>query len=112
MKLFTCKRPPWHLFRGDKFRVLWKRAFTGGGKKSPRIEADGTTANCKVVKVITIDPNLSERRLLKVLVDEGIHACNFDLDNEVVDQYSDAISSFIWKVGYRLPRIPEDDQEE
>jgi hypothetical protein len=102
MKPITYNRPSRHKFKGDTFKILWKPAYIKGEPQ------DATTSNCKVIKVITIDPHLSERRLLKVLIDEGLHACNWDLDNDAVGEYSDAISSLLFKVGFRLPRISDD----
>lgn len=101
MKPVTYNRPRTHKFKGEEFKILWKKCFIKG------VECDGTCSVAPKTRTITINPNLSERRLLKVLIDESIHACCWDLDNDSVGQYSDAITSLLWKVGYRLPRIED-----
>ena len=44
----------------------------------------------------------SEKELLRVLLDEGLHACDDRLDNDVVDVYARDLSSFLWRCGYRI----------
>lgn len=58
-------------------------------------------------KMIRIRKNVGEKRFLTASLDEGIHACLFDLDNDVVDDVSNSIGNFLWKLGFRLVRDNE-----
>ena len=44
---------------------------------------------------------MRDQRMLKVLIDEALHACVWDLDNEAVDERSTEIAEFLWRCGYR-----------
>ena len=87
-----------HTFSGNKYRILWKNP---GKRKGDQLAGlcDPPTINNKT---ITIDPNLSEKELLKTAVDESIHATCWPLDNEYVDSMSNSIGEFLWRMGYRL----------
>lgn len=51
---------------------------------------------------IAIDPNLREDTLLKVCIDEAIHATFFDLENDAVGEAATDIASFLRRVGFGL----------
>jgi hypothetical protein len=91
------KPPESHLFRGVEYLVLWRhpRGFprnVGGACSSPK--ADRLT--------IEISPKLYGKQKLRVMIDESIHACLWDLDNDSVAQMSTCISEFLWKSGLRF----------
>ena len=94
MKKPEKKRPATHNFRGVEYRIAWRK---------PRIRAAGGTCDPPNKKNCTIEvwPELDGLNLLRVLIDEGIHACHWDLDNEAVDQTSTCIANFLWRCGYR-----------
>ena len=90
-------RPDSHSFRGVKYRVRWRKpkgypSSTGGtcdhpGKKNAEIE---------------IHPSERGKNKLRILIDESIHACVWDLDNESVGEISVSISEFLWRCGLRF----------
>lgn len=82
-----------HIFNGGRYKIT-VRALRGdyGYCSNPKIKN----------KIIKISPHQDDRQLLATLIDESIHACFFDLDNYAVDEASDAIANFLWRVGYRL----------
>jgi hypothetical protein len=82
-----------HRFRNNRYKVEVKKL------KDRRGQCDDPTTQGKS---IVIDPNQSGENLLATLLDESIHACMFDIDNEVVDVISDDIARFLWRAGYRL----------
>lgn len=52
-------------------------------------------------KTITIDSSIGDKELLKTAIDESIHACCWPLDNDYVDQMSEAMGELLWRMGYR-----------
>jgi hypothetical protein len=89
-------RPESHIFRRVKYKIRWKK---------PRGEPDWAGACGPPVRskaVIDISPRLQGKYKLWVLIDEAIHACHWDLDNDCVDQTSKSISEFLWKCGLRF----------
>ena len=92
-------RPSKYVFRGCTYQIKWRKprrqAKTCGGTcQQP------WTKNC----TIEIHPALRNRNLLRVLIDESIHACHWDLDNDCVAQTSHAIAGFLWECGVRFPQ--------
>lgn len=43
----------------------------------------------------------SDKELLRVLLDEGLHACDERIDNGIVDIYARDLANFLWRCGYR-----------
>ncbi len=89
-KLRTIKA---HRFRNNRYNIEVKNLKDHFG----RCDAPDTKQ-----KKILINPNQSGEKLLATLLDEAIHACMFDIDNDVVDEISDDIARFLWRAGYRL----------
>ena len=92
-----------HIFRGLRYKIKWRPITKAERKKMKYTQTllgtcDGPSS---VGKTITIDPTVSGEELLKVAIDEAIHACMWDLDNVAVDEMSSSISSFLWKIGFR-----------
>lgn len=42
-----------------------------------------------------------DKTFLRVLLDEGLHACDERIDNDIVDKYATDLSRFLWRCGYR-----------
>lgn len=59
---------------------------------------DRGTKNQTILVSDTIE---DDKVLLRVLLDEGLHACDERLDNAIVDQYATDLSRFLWRCGYR-----------
>jgi len=53
-------------------------------------------------KEIWINPNLCEKEFLKTCIDEAFHGCIFEIDNEIVDQISEDMGTFLYRIGFRL----------
>jgi hypothetical protein len=84
-----------HTFRGKRYKIKWKYI----PKKE---EAIGFCTSPDVKdKHIIIDPKNANLELLRAAIDEGIHACLWDLDNDAVSEMSESISRFIWRLGFR-----------
>lgn len=53
-------------------------------------------------QTILVSDNIEDDKvLLRVLLDEGLHACDDRIDNDVVDGYATSLSNFLWRCGYR-----------
>lgn len=97
-----------HTFSGNKYKIAWKqppKSKDPGGKYSrplglcdPPTEPD---------KTITIDPTQDEKEFLKTIIDEGIHANIWAIDNDIVDGASESIGEFLWRIGFRLVQNPD-----
>ena len=59
---------------------------------------DRGTKNQTILISDTIE---DDQELLRVLLDEGLHACDDRLDNSIVDKYATDLSRFLWRCGYR-----------
>lgn len=51
--------------------------------------------------ILISDTIKNSKELLRVLIDESIHACNSEIDNDTVDIYATDISNFLWECGFR-----------
>jgi hypothetical protein len=51
--------------------------------------------------ILISDKIKSSKELLRVLLDESLHACSSELDNDTVHIYATDISNFLWKCGFR-----------
>jgi len=87
--------PQAQVFRGTAYSIHWRK---------PRIKAAGGTCDSPNKKnpAIEIWPGLNDKNLVRVLIDEAIHACMWDIDNDAVAQTSAAISDFLWNCGLRF----------
>ena len=54
-----------------------------------------------VGKYVHIDPRLSDRETLETLIHEGLHACQWDLDESAVHESAADIARLLWRAGYR-----------
>ena len=94
----TPKRIDSHKFRGKRYKIRWlpKPKFNGES-------VEGFCTNPALAE-IAIKTNLTEKQLLATALDEGLHACIWDLDNEAVDEISDSLASLLWRLGFRLKK--------
>lgn len=83
-----------HRFRGKTYRIEVRHL---DDTEHGHCEEPGAKG-----KSIRIDPDQDGRRLMQTLVDESLHACNFDLCNVAVDEMAESISKLLWRCGYRL----------
>lgn len=63
-------------------------------------------------KTVYIDPNEKGKDLLATLIDELIHCCIFEISNEFVDEMSDSMAEVLWRAGYRLKGVDDQEKEE
>ena len=90
-----------HVFRGKRYKLDWK-PVSKADKRKMKLNAIASCDGPETPgKCITINPELSGFDLLRVSVDEGIHACMWDLDNLAVDEMSESIAKFLWRMGFR-----------
>ena len=105
-----------HTFCGRKYKFRYtdpEKAVSSKElaeiRKSCHIEPDNTivgltdnndVVNPEIIISDTLD-KLSPKDLLRVLLDEGIHACNSKINNDIVDQYARSLAGFLWRCGYR-----------
>jgi hypothetical protein len=76
-----------------KVKVIWRPL----GKE----RAWGQATTDPAHPVIEVDPRLSPRRELEVLVHEAIHICWPDKGEKDVDRAGKLISSVLWQENYR-----------
>ena len=85
------KRIRQFIFRGKKYIIRWRK-MKGLGLCDPPDKKD---------KAITINSTLRGQELLRVAIDESIHACFWDLDDAMVGEASASISEFLHAIGFR-----------
>jgi len=89
-----------HIFMGKRYQIKIGKI----DKKILRLcpKCAGTCDEPKTKnKTICLDSCLHGIDLIKVAIDEGIHACCWDLDNTTVDKMSHSISQFLFRLGVR-----------
>jgi hypothetical protein len=79
--------------KAKKVKVIWRPL----GKE--RAWGQATTDAAR--PVIEVDPRLSPRRELEVLVHEAIHICWPDKNEKDVDRAGKVISAVLWQENYR-----------
>jgi hypothetical protein len=94
-------RPRAHTFRGRRYKIKWRKPRDPS--KDCKMTNQGYCTDPKNANpTMAIDPNLCEETLLKVAIDEAIHATFWDLDNDAVDEAATDIASFLRRVGFGL----------
>lgn len=109
MKETGFVKPAKHVFRKVEYRIKWRR---------PRMRKKNVGGSCSAPTskrpTIEIHPKLCGLNKLRVLVDESIHACFWDIDNESVAEASNSIAVFLWNCGARIIEesdyLPHDDK--
>lgn len=96
------RRPKSHTFRGNRYKIVFHKPRRG--KDDPKnLERWGTCSHPGVKgKRIVIWSGLKDLDLLQTLLDESIHACMWDLDNEAVEEMAIGIGAFLWRNGLRF----------
>ncbi len=79
--------------KAKKVKVIWRPL----GKE--RAWGQATTDAAR--PIIEVDPRLSPRRELEVLVHEAIHICWPDKNEKEVDRAGKVISTVLWQENYR-----------
>jgi hypothetical protein len=79
--------------KAKKVKVIWRPL----GKE----RAWGQATTDPAHPVIEVDPRLSPRRELEVLVHEAIHICWPDKNEKDVDRAGKVISAVLWQENYR-----------
>ena len=99
------KRIKYHYCYPYRFKLVWKEpeqedkdSIWFGYTTHPH---ERHTGRMKRMPVIKINPDIHPFLLLKVLIDEGIHAGCFHLDNDIVDNISTSIARLLLQCGYR-----------
>lgn len=85
-----------HTFRGRRYAIKWRKP------KTHPLDVGTCDPPHVVNKTIEIDPRQEEKEILRVAIDEGLHACHWDIDNDSVDETSTCLSDFLWRIGFRL----------
>lgn len=95
-------RPKAHTFRGNRYKIVWHKPKRG--KLDPMNRERWGTCSRPTAKGkrIMVWPRLKDLNLLTTLLDESIHACAWDLDNDSVDEISGDIARFLWRNGLRF----------
>jgi hypothetical protein len=78
-------------FRGKKYNIRWTKDEGLGSCEHPNTKG----------KTITLHPELSGNELIRVAVDEAIHACFWELDNDSVGEASESIAKFLHDLGIK-----------
>ena len=90
-----------HVFRGKKYKIIWRKppkSFFG-------VEVEGCCDDRDSrEKEMWINPDVEEKDFLKICIDESFHACLFEVDNEIVDEISESMGDFLWRIGFRLEK--------
>jgi hypothetical protein len=88
-----------HDFVGHRYKIVWKKpsAQQAGGDAWGLCDDNGAPE-----KTMHISPSLNEYDFLGTCLDEAIHACNFSLDNQHVDEMASSIGAFLWRIGFRM----------
>lgn len=87
-----------HIFRGKKYQIIIGKIDRKTLKLCPKCAGTCDAPNTKN-KAIHLDSKLSGVDLIKLAIDEGLHACCWDLDNNAVDEISGSISKFLYRLG-------------
>lgn len=79
-----------HTFRGRRYRIKFHHRFDQ--------DAMGLCEHPNALnKTIHIRPNLPVKEMVETMIDEGIHACIWELDNQVVDETSTDLTRFLMR---------------
>lgn len=61
-------------------------------------------------RVIKIAKGLDEKELMEVAIHEALHACGWILDEEFVDLTAQDIATLLYKLGYRLEKVKDEEK--
>lgn len=101
-----------HTFADVTYKVVWKnKPFEDkerGIKKHHQAETDCPMSDKPEIRIAPKSCK-DDLLLLKVLVDESIHSFpeTWGLDNDFVDTFSESVGEFLYKVGFRLEKAPQ-----
>lgn len=88
-------KPKSHVFMGRKYRLL---------RRDPKDKRLSGTCDAPTTKnrSIEISPRLIGEDRLRIMIDEALHGCFWDLDNDSVGIASMDIARFLWREGLRF----------
>ena len=90
-----------HVFAGRRYKTVFRKV---NSTKDFRGLCDPWN---KKGKTITVATNQSDLNLLKTVIDEGIHACFWPLENVEVDKCSEAIGNLLNRMGFYFKKEPK-----
>lgn len=101
-----------HTFYGKKYKIKFgfknntnkkemQACADACGIKPEEILAMTDDRGTKNQTILISDTIEDDKTLLRVLLDEGLHACDERTDNDVVHEYATSLSNFLWRCGYR-----------
>jgi hypothetical protein len=95
----SLKRPKTHTFRGRLFRLFFKRPKNDG-----KLEKDQQYfGECDYhARTMHIFPSKDAEELLDTVLEEGIHACFFDLEDCAVREAVRDIMRFLRRMGMKI----------
>jgi len=111
-----------HVFYGRKYNFFYgdiRKKLTKGeikiicnkfGLRGEDTLLGATDDNRSKKKMIIVSDSIeqtSPKDLLRVLIDEAMHALDSTIDNDVVAEKATDLSNFLWRCGYRRIK-PED----
>ena len=109
-----------HTFYGHKYRFIYGKLESHISRaKLKKIATSFDIKNHADILALTDDHDVKEKaiivrdnieqpkELLRVLLDEALHALDYKIDDNVIDHYSRDLSNFLWRCGYR--RVTQDD---
>ena len=82
-----------HKFPQGNYKIHWRKPY-----KSEGLCTDPSD------RQIWLNPNLDDRELLRVALDESWHATMWQIDNDVVADFADDMAEFLYSIGYRLEK--------
>jgi cell division FtsZ-interacting protein ZapD len=85
-----------HTFRDRLFRMIWRRP-------APKDEGQCDYDN----RAISIHPNSDAKELLLTVIHESFHACFFDIDNGIVDDYERDLDRLLTRMGIEVSFNPK-----
>ena len=81
-----------HTFRGKRWLIRFvEKADEWGSCEEPT----------GVDKTMFLSPKLKRLDALDTTIHESLHACFWDIDEEVVEKAASDIARFLWRLGYR-----------
>ncbi len=103
-----------HKFCGKSYKVITGNVAEIAKKRLNTAQYNGLMKVGKATKVfgfcewpqkrdkaLVLDSELTGLALLETAIDEGIHACDFSISNPKVGKMAEALSTYLWKLGFR-----------
>jgi hypothetical protein len=82
-----------HKFPQGNYKIHWKKPKDNEGECSDPKD-----------RQMWINPKLDDQELLRVSIDESLHASLWAIDNDIVYEIADCMGEFLYKLGFRLEK--------